>query len=179
MSRPGPEVTATTIILGGPVGVTRTVAASLLPAPASRAQLEGVLHGVVELRHRVPGCVGLARPAVGDVRPGLPTPVRPVAVLVAREARIRRRRGPGENRLPVAGRGREAGRRLQRRLLRQDLHRQARGRPGEDVAHVLQGQHRLGADLQRSSSRSRSRGGDSHLNNINRMTHSYTTCMLQ
>ena len=29
--------------------------------------------------------------------------------------------------------------------------------------------------LQRSSSRGRSRGGDSRLNNINRMTHSYTT----
>ena len=35
--------------------------------------------------------------------------------------------------------------------------------------------HTCRADLQRSSSRGRSRGGDSRLNNINRMTHSYTT----
>ena len=31
----------------------------------------------------------------------------------------------------------------------------------------------VSADLQRSSSRGRSRGGDCRLNNINRMTHSY------
>ena len=116
---------------------------ALACAGAARAQFKRVLRPVGEPRHRGPGRVGLARPAVRNQPPVLVGPARLVPVLVVRDARIRRRRVPGERHPRVAGRGPEIGRRRQRRRLRKDGRRQARRGAGERVALVTRGQRRL------------------------------------
>ena len=100
-----------------------------------RAQLERVRRPVGQPRHREPDLVRAAPRAVGNRRPGRRiAPGRLVPVLVARDARTRRRRVPGQRNLTVAGRGPQVGRgRGSRRVDQPDRHLLALGQ-GREVA---------------------------------------------
>ena len=105
---------------------------------AARAQLEGVGRPVGEPRHREPGRIGPARRAVRNPPPGRGiVPAGLVPVLVARDARIRRRRVPRERHPRVAGRGRQAPRRGRRLRLRLQL-------PFLEILHPVEVVVRLG-----------------------------------
>ena len=122
-------------------------------------------HLVGEPRHRDLGRA--ADPAAGNRDQAPVDPGRPVPVRVAIHPRTRRRRVPGERHLLVAHRRHEPGRRGRCSRLRQDGHRQARGRLDELVAGVKRavvrgGQHRLGRQVHVHGHRRRRPGRAGH-----------------